>query len=184
MKTNHCGRCGEEVRHGTRGGFTGWLHREDKDHRATLGRVLTETDERRDRRLAELRGQDPDYVEPLPPVEVYAHDVDPADFAPRSGIRQVINLILKQGWDLVSVKHARGPYVGSGGKALSISDTHVVKARGPAALDGGVPVVVASWRDGKFDFSYIGTIQGGRLIPTKVDATTMKNWIKGIEPSP
>ena len=135
--------------------------------------------DRRRCRLAALHGEDPDYIEPLPPIEVYAHDVDPADFAPRSGIKQVVNLIPKQGWELRAVKHARGPYIGSDGSCLSISDTHVVKARGPVEVDGSTPFVVASWRDGKFDFAYIGIFKNGRLSPTKVDATTMKNWIKG-----
>lgn len=165
-----CEHCREPVRFGWRHGLPGWWHRNDPDHTCETPVVKHEEH----------------VVEPLPPVEVWAHDVDPADFAPRSGIKQVINLIGKtDGWELVSVRHARGPYVGSKGELLSISDTHVVKARGPVGLDGDRRVAVASWRDGKFDFAFTGTIQGGRLSPTKVDATTLKNWIKGKhEPLP
>lgn len=224
MRSETCSRCSQEVRFGTRGTTTGWLHREDVDHIAILGRIATPEDlaeidrqdrevvrydndgmayttaefdilkdkdvDRRRRRLAELKGEDPDYVEPLPPVEVQAHDVDPTDFPPRSGIRQVINLVHGKGktrvdgWELISVRHARGPYVGADGSVLSISDTHVVKARGPRELDGGLPIAVASWRDGKFDFAFIGTIKDNRLDPHKVDATTMKNWIKGTHDLP
>lgn len=130
-------------------------------------------------KAARDRADDAEDREPLPVPEVPAYDFDPADFAPRSGIRQVINLIGKQGWELVSCRHARGPYVGADGSVLSISDVHVVKARGPAEVDGGIPVAVASWRDGKFDFAYIGIFKDHRLAPHKVDATTMKTWIKG-----
>jgi hypothetical protein len=181
-KPETCSRCGQEVRYGRRGDFTGWLHREEVDHVAVFGRIMTPEMEEKVRlhREAVESAVDPDEG-PLPPVEIYAHDVDPEDFAPRSGIRQIINLIPKQGWELLSVRHARGPYVGSKGQSLGISDSHVVKARGPARLDGGVPVAVASWRDSKFDFAYIGTIEKGHLEPRKVDSTSMKNWIKGIE---
>lgn len=227
MMTETCGACGQEVRLGSRPDNSPrrWLHREDVDHDAVLGRPMTEADlaevERqldlprtrpvvkdgveveetytvRELDLARWRKsekframeaaeaalhpdevEEEEEVETLPPVEVYAHDADPADFAPRSGIKQVINLIGKTpGWELVNIRHARGPYIGASGQCLSISDTHVVRGRAPQ-LDGTVRVAVASWRDGAFDFAFIGTIKDGHLSTSKVDATTMKNWIKG-----
>lgn len=121
-----------------------------------------------------------DIVVELPPVEIPCHPVDVSTFAPRSGIRQVCNLVAKQGWELVRLTHARGPYVGASGACLSISDTIVLAAR-KVRVDGSTNVAVGSWRDGKFDFAFTGTIQNGNLSTTKADATQMKNWIKGTE---
>lgn len=139
-----------------------------------------DTDRRR-RRLALYRGEDPDHVEPLPAPEVPCHPIDIEDLPARSGMRQVANLVLKQGWELRRLTAARGPYIGSKSEVLSTSDTVVLGARGPERLDGGVPVAVASWRDGKFDFAITGILKGGRCTTSKVDATALKRWIKGTE---
>lgn len=129
-------------------------------------------------REAEAREADDDeLVFELPPVEIPCHPIDPAEFAPRSGIRQIVNLVFKSGWELVRLTHARGPYVGSKGELLSISDTIVLGAR-MQVLDGSTHVAVASWRDGKFDFAFIGTIRNCHLSTRKVNATEMKDWIK------
>lgn len=94
-------------------------------------------------------------------------------------MRQIANLLIKtEDWELRRLTHARGPYLGQGGECLSVSDTIVIG--GQRRVDDGTQVAVASWRDGKFDHAYIGTIQDGHLNPRRVDATTMKNWIKGI----
>lgn len=211
-----CGRCGEEVRYGTRGSTTGWLHRTDVGHQAILGRPASPEDlaeierqldlprertradgtveayttrqndleryrkNKKFREAEERETQDDIEVEPLPPPEVPCEPIGVDSFAPRSGIRQVINLVAKQGWELRRLTRARGPYVGADGSLLSISDTVVLGARGPSGFDGTTRVAVASWRDGKFDFAFTGTLKDGRLSTTKADATTMKNWIKGI----
>lgn len=139
--------------------------------------------EQRRRALAELAGEDPDYIAPTPPVEILGHAVQPDSFPPRSGIRQVINLVEKKGWYLARLTKSRGPYLGADGSVLSISDCVVLGAvSGPplcwrAGLDSKDRFAVGSWRDGKFDFAYIGVI--GRA-PTKVDSPTLKKWIKGI----
>jgi hypothetical protein len=123
--------------------------------------------------------EDDEPIAPLPPVEIPSHPIDADSFAPRSGIKQVINLVAKtDGWERHRLTHSRGPYVGSKGECLSISDFVVLGAR-QVLLDGTVRVAVASWRDGKFDFAYIGIIKDHRLNPHRVDATSMKNWIKG-----
>lgn len=203
-----CSRCNQEVRWGWRDGVEGYWHRESVEHVPIFGRSVTRDEvdeidrryreeihfdddgkpytaaeydilrdknlERRKHRLADFHGVDPDYVEPLPDPEVICHPVEPDSFAPRSGIRQVINLVLKSGWELRRLTHARGPYLGADGSVLSISDSIVVGARGPA-LDGQIPYAVGSWRDGKFDYSFTGILGGAT---TRVDNTTMKNWIK------
>jgi hypothetical protein len=194
-----CARCGEEVRFGVRDGVKTWHHREDVGHTAILGHSpLTRPEP------TEVYGTD---EEPEIPrvIEVHKHPVDPADFAPTSGIRQIANLVsgvtrvmpngktstsqkhppAAPGWELISLTHARGPYMGSKGEVLSISDTHLLKARGPVALDGTRRVAVASWRDGKFDFAYIGTIKDSNLSPVRVSSDELKGWVKGsYEPPP
>lgn len=229
MRSETCSRCGEEVRYGVRGTTTGWLHREDGDHVAILGRIATTEDkarwqaellvprerlaskavdrcptyqalwplevyttaehditrdkdpERRRLRLIELHGQDPDYVEPIPDPEVVRHDVEVDSFPPRSGIRQMVNLVLKaDGWELRRLTHARGPYLGSNGKVLSISDTIVMSAR--SKVDDGYAIVVCSWRDGAFDTGYTGVIKGGVITPNPATSTAIKAWIKETSP--
>jgi hypothetical protein len=188
-----CSRCGEEVRFGFRDGVKGWHHRESVDHIARHGHSVPYIAADAPVVIEEAPLRDGDDDEPVDPalqdavVEVWSHPVDPDSFAPRSGIKQVINLIEKtDGWERRRLTHARGPYKGAKGQVLSISDTIVLGARCDL-LDGSARIAVASWRDGKFDFAFIGIIKDGRLAPDKVDATTMKNWIKGThdhEPLP
>jgi hypothetical protein len=144
--------------------------------------ILRDKDvDRRKRRLAELHGTAVDAPVVIPEPEVPQRPVTVDDFAPRSGTRQVFNLVAKQGWEMVSATFTRGPYLGADGSVLSISDCHVQRSRGPRRIDGSLPVAVASWRDGSFDFAYVGVISDGRLESRKVDSNTMKKWIKGIE---
>lgn len=134
--------------------------------------------DRRRRRLAELKGVDPDYVEPIPEPEMRATPVEVDSLPPRSGMRQIANLVLKtDGWELRRLTAARGPYVGSDGSVLSISDSLVLGAVGPE-LDGGRVIAVASWRDGKFDHAYAGRLSDGVAKVNPVNATELKAWIK------
>lgn len=192
-----CARCGEEVRFGVVGDVKGWHHRQPVEHMATLGHspILPQTEPedlpKTEEELAHEALQDAK-------VEVWAHDVPLEDFAPQSGIRQIGNLVsgvtrvmpngkaskslkhppMAPGWELVNLHHARGPYKGSKGEVLSISDTHVLRARA-VRLDGTIDIAVASWRDLGFDFAFIGTIKDGRLSPRKVGSDELKDWIKG-----
>lgn len=123
---------------------------------------------------------DADEGEVIPPVEVPCHPVEPDTLPPRSGLRQVINLAARQGWERKRLTHARGPYMGGRNQVLSISDSVVLEVHAPRELDGSYRWAVASWRDSKFDFAFIGTARrGARLEIHGVDATTLKNWIKG-----
>lgn len=145
--------------------------------------ILKDKDaERRKRRLAEFRSEGPDHAPPIPEPEVRAHPLEVADLRPGSGMRQIATLVTKtDGWELRRVTGSRGPYVGSAGGVLSISDTIVIGARGPE-VDEGVKVAVASWRDDSFDFAYAGLIRGDRCFTHKVNATELKTWIKGEKP--
>lgn len=152
---------------------------------------------RRRRRLAELRGEDPDYVEPIPEPEIPRYDIDPATLESGSGVAQIYNLLagitrvtpkgksskspkhppMAPGWEVRRLTGARGPYIGSDGSVLSISDTIVLGAVGPE-VDGGRAIAVASWRDGKFDTAYKGRIKDGTAHIDPVNATDLKTWIK------
>ena len=164
-----CRSCREVVRFGWRHSRPGWWHREDANHDA----------------FPIVEPEDAWEPEVLPEPEQRAHPVEPESFPPRSGIRQVLNLIEKTStWERVSLTHARGPYFGGAkGKDLSISDSVLLKARG-VEVDGVRPFAVASWRDGSFDFAYIGEIRGGRILPRPANATVMKKWITGTLDQP
>lgn len=128
--------------------------------------------DRRKRRLAEFREEDPDYVAPLPEPELRRTPIEVDDLPPRSGMRQVANLVVKtDGWELRRLTKARGPYLGADGSVLSISDSIVLGAQ---RLDADRSFAVASWRDGKFDSAYIGSKGSARLV----NATELKAWIK------
>lgn len=192
-----CSVCGEEIRYGTRDGFTGYLHRTVVDHQPKHGHLSYPPKESTQAEVAE-----PDPLQDAV-VEVWAHPVEPEEFAATSGLRQIANIAsgvtrinpetgktskskkhppAAPGWELVNITHARGPYRGSKGEVLSVSDTHVLRARGPVGVDGSRPVAVGSWRDLAFDFAYIGTIKDGRLIDlTKVGSDDMKTWMKRTE---
>lgn len=133
----------------------------------------------------------------LPPVEVRCHPVEPGDPLVPSGARQIAELVsgvtrmtpagkssksrkhppMAPGWELRRLTHARGPYVGSSGEALSVSDTIVLGARGPE-VDGRRRIAVASWRDGAFDFAYTGIVAGAVATTTAANSNALKAWIK------
>lgn len=196
-----CARCGQEVRFGVINGVKAWHHREPVDHMATLGHSPLNVGPAAEVEPEKTEEEIAHEALQSAKVEVYAHDADPDEFSAQSGIKQIYNLVtgvtrkspttgkaskslkhppMAEGWELVNLHHARGPYKGSKGEVLSISDTHVLRARRPR-LDGSVDVAVASWRDLSFDFAFIGTIKDGRLSPRKVGSDELKNWIKGID---
>jgi hypothetical protein len=159
-----CRTCRAPVRYGRRHERHGWWHREDLDHDA-------------------FPIPEPEVIaDPvIPPIEIACHAVEPKDEIVPGGVRTITNLLAKRGWELRRLTHARGPYIGAKGEALSISDTIVLGAVGPRSLDGKVLRAVASWRDGKFDFAYA---LGGDSM-TKVNATELRNFIKGTyDPHP
>lgn len=120
-------------------------------------------------------------VEPLPEPEVRARDIEVSEFAPRSGIRQVYNVVDRTpGWSIINLHYARGPRTGAQGQLLGISDSVVLRAKQDRALDGTVRVAVASWLDGAFNIAWIGTIGSDNVLrPNLANSTEMKDWIKG-----
>lgn len=163
-----CRECRAEVRFGTRGGNPGWWHREEADHKT----------------FPVPKPEEPE-VKPLPAPEVPSRPVEPKDEAVPGGVRTITNLLRKRGWELRRLTHARGPYLGANGDVLSISDTVVLGAREkPRCPRGGLDrpprIAVASWRDRKFDFAYVGHVTGNHItVEARVNATEMKSWIKG-----
>jgi hypothetical protein len=194
-----CSRCGQEVRYGVRGGIKGWLHRDpDVDHMPLFGGPLwsPELQARLEASLAEMaaRGKadkkkdsgpaeeedQPDKWAEVPEPYVTAQPVGPGDFPPRSGIRQIYNLVEKtKGWEVANFTLAIGPYVGARGQVLSISDSVKMVMRGPG-VDSGVRVAVASWRDGSFDSAYIGILKGNTVHTQPANSNALKAWIKEI----
>ena len=167
-RSETCSACGEEVRWGTRLGRTMYLHRTEVDHLPVLGNNAP---------VALVRTPEEPPAEPVPEPEILSHSIEISDLRNRSGVKQVANLVIKHGWELVSLTHARGPYVGSKGTVLSISDVIVLRARDtrldedPTRMRG----IVASWRDYDYDFGYALS----QRSPHKVNATELKEWIKG-----
>lgn len=190
-----CSRCGEEIRWGARESRLGYWHREAVDHQPIHGHMfLAAEQERAAQHLAQWReaapvepepteDEDEDELEdveivPLPEPEIPRHDVTAEDFPPRSGIRQIVNLVTKTpGWELVRFTHARGPWIGSKGTMLSVSDSVVLGARGPEGVDG-VPIAVGTWRDGAFKTAYTGVLKAGHLTTIGANSKALKTWIK------
>lgn len=199
-----CSTCGQEVRFGVRNPTPQWpgprwLHRDpadDADHIPTHGKCITpeqwatiernkaegvaaRSKSKKAQEAEEDDADDGDWIgEELPEPELRATDVQVDELAPRSGMRQIANLIGKtDGWELRRLTRARGPWMGARGQVLSISDSLVLAARSEE-VDGVRRVAVASWRDGKFHSAYVGTSKGGRMTTEKANATDLKNWIK------
>jgi len=204
-----CGRCGLEVRFGVRpsplrnpadDSKPYWMHRDpadDADHTVIFGEPWTpELQEQIDAALAEMaaRGkaddtkkrqeeeeeaEEPDVWDSVPAPEVPAHDVAITDFPPRSGIRQIYNLVGRTaGWEVRSLTASRGPFVGARGTVLSISDAVLMRMSGPV-VDEGHQVAVAFWRDGDFKFAWLGHIRAGTVHTQPANSNGLKAFIKG-----
>lgn len=204
-----CSTCGEEVRYGVRDPSPQWpgprwLHRTDVDHAVTFGVALTperwqEVEQRKAAQAlassggkkkavseADFEEEVEDIIGPviIPDPELLGTLVEADFFPPRSGIRQILNLITKTpGWEGWAWR-SRGPYLGANGSVLSISDYILIRARGEE-VDGVRPFAVASWRDGSFDGpAWIGRLKGGIFSTYPANSTEMKNWIKGTHDLP
>lgn len=150
--------------------------------------ALLKTAKGRERVAIEEGDDDEEPESPLEPIEVYAFDIPlKGDFrAPRvdggwqngkvpGGCRTVLNLADKQGWTVVRLTYSRGPYLGSKGGSLGVSDFVRLILRGPV-LDEGPLFGVASWRDGKSDWTWIHA--NGHTDNATV--TQLKNLMKEV----
>ena len=89
------------------------------------------------------------------------------------GARTVLNLANRIGWEVVRLTYARGPYIGSSGKSLGVSDSVVLLVR-CVKVDGTVIAGVASWRDGKSDLAW----KMEDKTVTAVGAKALIAWMK------
>ena len=154
-----CSTCRGETRFDWR--IHRWTHREDSDHE--IFPVVPAAEEVDD---FEPEGE-------IPEPEVRATPKTVEDLPPRSGMRQIANLIDGlPNWKLLGITYARGPYLSSAGKLLSISDSIVIRALSLDKSHG----VVAFWRDAKFDFAYTRV---GKEDWKKMTSTELKTFIKG-----
>lgn len=89
------------------------------------------------------------------------------------GVRIFINLLDKiEGWEVERLTYARGPYLSAKGKSLGVSDSVVLRLRGPL-VDGRHLWAVASWRDGKSQFAY-----AIHKTTDRVGARALATWMK------
>lgn len=154
-----CRQCQAELRFGWRDGQAGWWHRENVDHSG----------------VPVVPPADP-YVAPvIPEPEEPCHSITVEDLRPRSGPRQIANLLPKHGWEIRRMTASKGPYINARGEVSRISDSIVMSAVHP---DGRR--LVACWVDVAFEFAYIGRGAG----VTACNATELKGWIKGTHDLP
>jgi len=127
----------------------------------------------------ETEPEEKDEWDTVPPPEIPVHPVDIDSFPPRSGIRQMFNVADRHPeWEVRSLTACRGPFVGSSGRVLSISDSVLMKMRGPM-VDTGRQVAVAFWRDGKFNFAWTGILRGDVVATQPANSEGLKAFIRG-----
>jgi hypothetical protein len=128
---------------------------------------------KRDQLLAE--GLDDDEIALLerpevPEPEVRCTPIERADDRCPQGVRNVMNAAARAGWEVTRLTYSRGPYLGSKGQVLTISDSVVIHV-----VDGEGHLGVASYRDRKVTSCWWGTI-GGRCYLTSI--TDLKTKMK------
>lgn len=89
------------------------------------------------------------------------------------GVRTIINRATELGWEIQRLTYARGPYLGANGKSLGVSDTVVLRVRGPV-VDGHHVYGLGSWRDGKSDWAW--AVQNKTI--SSVGARALVAWMK------
>lgn len=172
-------RCGQEVRWGTRNGRTTYLHQFEVDHDFSTAIVELQSEEEE---------KEAEHI--IEPIEVYATPV-PIDgsrvFAGGAdgtlsvlqlpgGAKSLVKLATKHGWLCDRATYARGPYMHATKDAsLGVSETVLVRLR----LDPKL-MIIASWRDNKFDWSWIVRDR----TTTRSNSNELKELIKTCRSSP
>lgn len=145
--------------------------------------IMAKSAKGRERLAAEHEDDEEDEGHDLEPIEVYAirmplkgtfevTHVDGAthEVAVPGGIRRVVNLATKTGWEVLKATYSRGPYLGAKG-SLGVSDRMRLILAGPQVAnirDYGV----AWWRDGKSDACWI--VENGEVrIATVTELTDL-----------
>lgn len=145
--------------------------------------------EKRAAALAELHDdEDGDGHDEIEPIEVRSialplkgrvfvgcPDGSVAVAAVPGGVRTVLNLAARVGWTVERLTYSRGPYLGSSGKSLGVSDTVVLVVRGPD-VDGVPRRGVASWRDAKSDWAW--RMENKQI--ERIGAKALIAWMKEV----
>lgn len=152
-----CRVCGEEVRFGWRHSRPGWFHRDDPDHDG----------------VPTVPREPVVVLDPVPDSpEVPATPIELGDPRVPTGCRSIAKLAAKHGLTVQRLTYSRGPWLGSKGNTLSISDAVVLAVASPQRFDGCAVYALGLWRDGAFEFGYIAPQM------EKVNSTVMRGWIK------
>lgn len=191
MTLDICDVCKEEVRFGTRGRITGFLHREEKDHNVRFGPPGPSPAEAEAQRLAWVAAHaeyvDTEKKERIPadtPPEVRSVPLDPdgPTEVRRSdgtvtieelpgGARTVRNAARAAGWTITRATYARGPWPhATQDAATGIVDTVVLTLR------RGPQRVTALWKNNSFEWALVW-LKPGRESH-RVNSKVMKAFIK------
>lgn len=129
-------------------------------------------------RLAE-QGLDDEEIDALQQVEIPEPEVrktpiERADERCPQGARNLMNAAAKAGWEVRRLTYSRGPWLGSKGNVLSISDLVAC-----GVVDSDRRYGVASWRDGKVVSAWYGEREGDRVPMALTTITDLKKRMKG-----
>lgn len=113
----------------------------------------------------------------IPEPEVRKTPIERADERCPQGARNLMNAAAKAGWEVRRLTYSRGPWLGSKGNVLSISDLVAC-----GVVDSDRRYGVASWRDGKVVSAWYGEREGDRVPMALTTITDLKKRMKGDAP--
>lgn len=111
---------------------------------------------------------------PIPEPEVRKTAIERSDPRCPQGARNLMNAAAKAGWEVRRLTYSRGPWLGSKGNVLSISDLVAC-----GVVDSDRRYGVASWRDGKVVSAWYGEREGDRVPMALTTITDLKKRMKG-----
>ena len=107
-------------------------------------------------------------------AEVAGVDGRPRTATIPGGATQVLSLIEKHpAWSVKRFTYARGPYVGTKGESLGVSDSIILIAM--VDIDGQAAYAVFSWRDRKADWAW--RVNPNRTVD-HLGVKALKTWMK------
>lgn len=173
-----CSVCGEGVRWGWRNGREAYWHRLEVDHHPKFGALIYRPWDRPEDKVVVEKVVEPVEVWCMPTditgkrIFVGFTDGPPAINQIPGGAKTIVKMA--KGWTVKRATYARGPYLGANGDSLGVSDTFALIVEG--WVDGSLRQAVASWRDGKFDWSW--TIVDHRLHE-RANSKSLRSFVKG-----